>query len=81
MVIEVTPVIPKTEIQAADEDGDDKEYPHKQGSHPVWILPIVFGSKFGFKITYCNKDEVLKPFNFENGIIFYSILLLFYSNF
>lgn len=31
MVIEARLVIPKTEIQAADKDRNDKEYPHKQG--------------------------------------------------
>lgn len=44
MVIEVTPGIPKTEIQAADKDGDDKEDSYKQGilfhvniSHSIWL--------------------------------------------
>lgn len=42
-----------------------------RGSYPTRTLAVISGSKFSFKITYCNRDWILKPFSFKLWTFFF----------
>lgn len=81
MVIEARLVIPKTEIQAADKDRNDKEYPHKQGipshtniSHRYLAQSLVYRLHIATEIKF-RSPLILKTVSFI--FLSYSIIILF----